>query len=252
MLPATRDLTAEDLLDLYDWPQGRWVRGLMAMSLDGAFVGPDGLSGSVSGPGDRAVFAACRALADTYLVGASTVRAEAYRPVRARPELAARRAGAGLRPAPTLAIVSASCTFDWSSAAWVHSDERPVLLTVEAADPVLRATAARMGCEVALVGDETVDLAEVLAALDERGLARVNCEGGPTLLGQVIAADLLDELALTLSPLLTHAEVPYAPGPTVLTRMRLATLAADDGFLFARYVRAAATEGDGGAVQQAG
>lgn len=237
LLPSYRDLTVDELVDLYDWPAEQWVRGLMAMTLDGAFVGPDGLSGSISGHGDQLVFSACRALSDVLLVGAGTVRAEGYRALRAKPEHAERRAERGQRPAPTLAVVSASCRFDWPNTSWVHSDERPVLLTVQAAEPGLRAAAATMGCDVAVVGDEVVDPAAALGALSDRGLTRVTCEGGPTLLGELVVADLLDELVLTLSPLLSHAEVPRSSGPTVLTRMRLALLAEDDGYLFTRYVR---------------
>ena len=74
----------------------------MIESADGA-AAVDGLSGGLSGPGDRAVFGVLRALADVILVGAGTAREEKYRPARVRPEWAGLRAG---RPAaPPIAVL---------------------------------------------------------------------------------------------------------------------------------------------------
>jgi len=235
----------EDLVSHYDWPGDTWVRACMVMSLDGHVVGPDGLSGSISSPADRRIFAAARALADAYLVGARTVRVEKYQPVRARPELREIRGSRGQRPAPRLVVVSSTCLFDWATASWVRSDEAPLVLTVETADPALRAEAARLGCEVVAVGEVSVQPADVVAELAARGLTRVTCEGGPGLLRQLVASDLLDEVDLTLAPVLTNAEASASPGPAVLGGMRLAQLLEEDGFLFARYVRDRARRGLG-------
>ena len=240
LLPDQRPVDDDELADIYDWPESTaepWVRGLMVVTLDGAFAGPDGLSGSISGPGDQDVFAASRALAHAYLVGATTIRAERYKAVHARPAVTALRAERGLQPAPTLAIVTATCRFDWANAGWVTSDERPVVLTTDRADPGLRAAAAKVGCDVVVAGGDQVDLGVALAELAARGLTRINCEGGPTLLGELIAADRLDKLALTVAPLVTHARIPHGPGAVVLTGFRLEALLEEDGFLFGRYVR---------------
>lgn len=240
LMPEARDLDDGDLIDLYDWPEDLdrpWVRGLMAMTLDGTFVGPDGVSGSVSGEADSQVFSASRALADVFLVGAQTVRAEGYKAVRARPSLAERRSARGQRPAPVLAVVSATCRFDWDDVQWVHSDERPLVITPPSSDPGLRQIASEMGAEVLVAEDEVVRPSDILDLLAERGLVRVNCEGGPSLLGELIGADLVDELALTLSPLTTHAHVPRMGERVVRNRMRLQLLCEDDGYLFTRYVR---------------
>ena len=75
----------DDLPDHYPWPdEGQWVRAMMVCTLDGAAAGPDGLSGSISGPADHAVFAAVRRFADVVLVGGGTVKAEGYGPMRAQ------------------------------------------------------------------------------------------------------------------------------------------------------------------------
>ena len=78
----------------------------MVMTLDGATVGPDGLSGSISGAADKRVFMETRRLADVVLVGAGTIRAERYRPMVAKPEWQDARADAGLAPAVQVVIVS--------------------------------------------------------------------------------------------------------------------------------------------------
>jgi riboflavin biosynthesis pyrimidine reductase len=228
----------DDLADAYDWPQDRWVRACMVMGLDGSIAGPDGLSGSISSPTDRAVLAAIRRFADVYLVGAGTVRAERYSAVRARPDASERRAAAGQAPAPTLAIVSATCRFDWDDATFTASDNRPIMLTVDRSDPADRAAAARW-CEVVVVGEERVEPQAALESLAERGLTRVTCEGGDALLAQMVRAGALDEVDLTLAPVVAASARPARTGSAVLSGMRLHQLLEDDGFLFARYMRGA-------------
>jgi riboflavin biosynthesis pyrimidine reductase len=209
----------------------------MVMGLDGSIAGPDGLSGSISSPTDRAVLSAVRRFADAYLVGAGTVRAERYSPVRAaQPEVVERRLAAGQEAVPTLAIVSATCRFDWQDASFTASDNRPIVLTVQSSDPADRAAAARW-CEVEVVGEERVEPGAALDALASRGLTRVTCEGGDSLLAEMVRAAALDEVDLTLAPVVAATARPARQGPAVLTGMRLHQLLEDDGFLFARYLR---------------
>ena len=237
LLPDVRDLDPAELVDAYPWPEGPWTRACMVMSVDGGIAGPDGVSGSLSSPTDRAVLSATRALADAYLVGARTVRAEGYRPVRARPELATRRSAAGQAPAPTLAIVSGGCRFDWGTSAFQRSEAAPIILTGDASSEADREAARRAGCEVVVLPGARVDPVEALAALRARGLRRVTVEGGPDLLAQVVDAGLLDEAALTISPRLVGASSRPWGGDPVLQAMQLAHVLEDEGFLFARYVR---------------
>ena len=85
-----------------------------------------------------------------------------------------------------------------------------------------------------------VDLSRALDLLAGRGMSRVLCEGGPSLLGAFIAGGLLDELCLTTAPLMVGgAAVRIATGPDdVLERMRRAhVLTDDDGYLYSRYTR---------------
>ncbi len=208
----------------------------MVMGLDGSIAGPDGRSGSISSATDRTVLAAIRRYADAYLVGAQTVRAERYSAVRAQPEVGQQRTASGQAAAPTLAVVSATCRFAWDDVAFTGSEIRPIILTVESSDPAARQTAAQW-CDVLVVGAERVEPGAALAALAERGLTRVTCEGGASLLADMIRSDTLDEIDLTLAPLVTGAPRPAGPASAVLHRMDMHQLLEDDGFLFARYLR---------------
>ena len=63
-------------------------------------------------------------------------------------------------------------------------------------------------------------------------------EGGPTLNGQLVAAGLLDELCLTVSPLLAGGDAkPILVGPALPPGpgWQIRSLCEQDGFLFLRY-----------------
>lgn len=239
VLPESRELDAGALVDAYDWPRPTWLRTCLVMSLDGCIAGPDGLSGSISSATDRAVLGAVRALADAYLVGAGTVRAEGYGAVARRADVQQRRRDRGQRPAPTLAIVSGSCRFDWAAAAFTASDQRPIILTADASDPADRRAASEAGCDVVVAGGQTVEVVAAVAALRARGLTRITAEGGPSLIDQLVRADLVDEVALTISPALVAGARGAATGAGVLTRLQLVQVISDDGFLFTRHTRLA-------------
>ena len=156
--------------------------------------------------------------------------------MRAQPEVGQRRKASGQAAAPTLAVVSATCRFDWDDVAFTDSEVRPIILTVERSDPEARQIASRW-CDVVVVGAQRVQPGAALTALAERGLTRVTCEGGASLLADMIRSDALDEIDLTLAPLVTGAPRPAGPGAAVLHRMDMHQLLEDDGFLFARYLR---------------
>ena len=230
---AELDLTA--LARAYAYPDGRWVRVNFVQSADGA-ASVDGLSGGLSSAGDKRVFGVLRVLADVIVAGSGTVKAENYKPARARPALAELRAG---RPAAApIAVVSQSLHLDLGSPLYTEAapDSRTMVITCASADPGRRAAAAKVA-DVLVAGKDTVDLGSALAMLAGRGLRRVLCEGGPHLFGDLDAAGLVDELCLSLSPTLA------GPGPdriitgnaTPARRMTLHQVIADESFLFCRY-----------------
>ncbi len=210
-------------------------------SLDGA-VESDGVSRGISSDADRRVFGFLRAHADAVMVGAGTLRKEAYGPPRVRAEMAdKRRASGAVGDHPTLVVVSAALKLDPKSSAFVDAAVRPVVVTVTDAPADQRAALAEVA-DLVTCGAGTVDLACAREALTERGLRHVLCEGGPHLFGALVAADLVDELCLTVSPLLAGAGagriVAGEERPDVPLAMDLAELIhADDGTLLTRYRR---------------
>lgn len=239
MARAGEPLDEGDLPGAYPWPDtGRWVRGMMLATLDGAVVGPDGRSGSLSSPLDRRVMAAVRRHCDAVLIGAGTFRAERYRPQQPTPQVRAEREARGLRPAPTLVLVSRSLDLPWGEDAFRESAVPPLVVTAGSCGPDALET-ARRHAEVVVLPGARVDVADLFGLLGERGLDRVVCEGGPHLLAEVARAGFLDELDLTLSPLLAGGgQIVLGDAGPVPERFRPVQVLVADGFLFTRYLRA--------------
>lgn len=231
-----------DPLEVYaDGPAGEGRPGVrlnMVASADGA-VSIDGRSGGLGGDADRAVFRALRSLADVILVGAGTVRAEGYGPPRLPDPLVAARRARGQEPLPRIAVVTRSCHLDWASPLFAEPTTRPLVVTVAHADPERLARAGEVA-DVVLAGADGVDLPRALALLGDRGARTVLCEGGPSLNGLLAAAGLVDELCLTLAPLVGGGDagrIVAGPALSPPPRMALASALEDDGYLFLRYRR---------------
>lgn len=242
LLPEQRPL--EDLLDLYDPGRSPSLRAGFVVTTDGG-VSWEGGSRGLQTPADAAVFSALRAVTDAVVVGAGTARSEGYGPVRHRTAGSAWRAARGLAAAP-LVLVSRSSDLDPGGRAFT-GDVRPIVLTCAAARPT---AALRAVADVVVAGDDHVDLAAGIAALHGRGLTRLLCEGGPSLLTALLRAGLVDELCLTLTPLLVGA------APTLLTEpllervhLELAHLVdGGGGTLLARYLVGRPPAGTTGSV----
>lgn len=217
------------------------LRANFVTSLDGA-AALEGHSEGLSSPADKAIFASLRGLCDVILVGAGTLRQEGYGPAEPRARRQARRRSMGLAPVPPIAVVTRSLQVDLDSPFFAEATVPPVVLTTEAAPPERRAEAARR-CDLVVVGRHSVDLRAALEALGRRGLVQVLCEGGPTLMGELMALDLVDELCLSLSPLVVGrsgslgllAGAPDSPAWPV--GMDLVQVLTDTQMLFLRYQR---------------
>ncbi|MFJ8937622.1 pyrimidine reductase family protein [Streptomyces sp. NPDC102365] len=243
---ADRDWSLDELAEAYAYPvdvagPGPWLRANMVSTLDGA-AQHEGRSQPISCAADMRIFGTLRGLADVVIVGAETVRQEGYRPARARDGFAARRAAAGQGPAPAIAVVSVSLDLDFSLPLFTSPLLPTLVLTGAAAAPDRIAAAEKAGARVVIAGDGTgVDPARAVRALADLGLYRLLTEGGPRLLGQLVAAGVLDELCLTVSPMLTAGDAQrIAGGPSVAvpSRFELTSLLEEAGFLFSRYRRA--------------
>jgi 5-amino-6-(5-phosphoribosylamino)uracil reductase len=243
---ADREWSLEELAAAYAYPEPGpdgprpWLRANMVATLDGA-AQHEGRSQPISSAADMRIFGTLRALADVVVVGAETVRREGYRPARARAEFAALRRAAGQAPAPAVAVVSAALDLDFSLPLFT-SPLVPTLVLTGAAAPADRVAAARKaGARVVVAGDGVgVDPVRLVQALADLGHTRLLTEGGPRLLGQLVAAEVLDELCLTVAPLLTAGDAQrIAGGPAIPVpqRFRLVSLLEEEGFLFSRYRR---------------
>ena len=251
LLPGLRDdLTDDDLDAAYawpDWPQARpWLRVNMVATADGSARAPGGLSDGISSPADKRVFGRLRAYADAVLVGAGTARAENYKAPRPKAGTEERRAAAGQTPVPAVVLVTRSLSLDLTGPLFTETLVPTVVVTTASSDESRRAVVARVA-DVVVAGDDTVDLPAALAALHERGLVRLHSEGGPHLLGDLAAAGVLDELLLTVSPLLAggsygdgtdiYRALAGAPLPDAPEAWTLHQLLEDGGSLFLSYRR---------------
>jgi hypothetical protein len=99
---------------------------------------------------------------------------------------------------------------------------RGYVITSAAADPG-RVRAAAGAPEVIVAGEEEVDLAQAMTQMSRLGLPRVLLEGGPSLLADAAAAGRVDELCLTISPVITAATPRISHGPPADLQLRLAT-----------------------------
>ncbi len=192
------DLDDAALADLYAFGKGPVLRANFVSTLDGAGTGPDHLTDSINTPADNRVFAVQRRLADAVVVGAGTARAEGYR--RAR-----RRDG----PGPTMVVVSNSGRVPDGIRERRSGDGEAILVTCAAAPADNLAAAPEvLGAEnVWVLGESEVDLTATVARLRSAGFAHLLAEGGPTLFSSLLAADLVDEVALTLVPTLVGGDL---------------------------------------------
>jgi riboflavin-specific deaminase-like protein len=231
-------LTDADLERIYDYPEQLdrpWVQVNFVSSADGA-VSVGERSDGLSSPADKRLFLLGRDLADVILVGAGTVITEDYR--GARPTQ--RRARIGRPGVAPIAVVSNACSIRPDSRLLTDTHVPPIVFTSAAAPRARRAALADAGAEIVLAGEHTVDLRAALGELGDRGLRRVDCEGGPQLFGGLLAEDLVDQLCLTVAPLLAGAGADrIVSGPPVdqPRGLRLASLLHEDGFCMLRYRR---------------
>jgi riboflavin biosynthesis pyrimidine reductase len=214
------------------------VRVNFVSSIDGAAT-DHGLSGGLSGHADKRVFDLLRRLSDVILVGAGTVRAEGYGAMRLDPTSVRLRRASGLTDQPVFAIVSGTLGLDPESAVFTDAPVKAIVVTVGTSSPIRKEAFSRVA-DVLVCGEEALDVNVMLDAFAKRGLRQVLCEGGPTLFGTLLEADRVDELCLTISPLLEagSAHRIVAGAPEKARRMTLHHVLVSDGTMMLRYLRA--------------
>ena len=212
-----------------------WLFANMVMTIDGG-TAIDGRSSSIGDEQDGVVFRTLRAVADVILVAAATARAERYKRPRLPEHLMAWRRARGMSDVPRIALVSTSLEFDLEP----FEEQPPIVITSESS-PQTRRRRLESATDVLLCGDERVDLASAVTSLRDSGFGLVLSEGGPTLNGQLAAADLVDEWCVTVAPMVVAGDSnrivtgpPISPDdrPFRLDRALVGTTS-----LFTRWVR---------------
>jgi riboflavin biosynthesis pyrimidine reductase len=224
-VPAEFDSGDSAIFDrLYGTPrQARhdrpWVGVCMITSLDGS-TAREGLSGGLGNDGDRAIFAALRRAADAILVGAATARAERYR--------------APHRDGQRIGVVTSTGSVDTSTDLFPSGSG--FLVMPEDGPP------APNGTDVVRAGLGRVDIGLALRRLGDvmAGPAFVQVEGGARLNASVLDAGCVDELNLSLAPMVvggTGNRLITGAAETEAHFEPAHIIADDDGYLFSRWVR---------------
>jgi riboflavin-specific deaminase-like protein len=174
----------------------------MVESVDGrAAIG--GHSHALGSETDTLLLGELRTLADAVLIGSGTLRAEGYGRLVGNPERVARREAAGRAPTPPAVLLSRSLDLPWDAGLFAAAGQPVLICTGSDADP------PDVAAPLELIRLADPSPAAALRELRGRGIRALLCEGGPTLNRALLAAGLVDELFLTLSPLLAgNAEAP--------------------------------------------
>jgi riboflavin biosynthesis pyrimidine reductase len=191
----------------------------MIASVDGR-AAVDGKSVGLGHPADRALLRELRTAADAVLVGTGTLRAEGYANLL-DPDQRARRCARGLPPTPLVCTVSRNLEVPRGVPLFAEADARVAIYT-EAAGSVRGAGA---DVHVHRFAPGQLGLSGVIDHLaTEYGVRAVLCEGGPTLLRRLVADALLDDLFLTVSPMLVAGDAPAPLSGPVLHPVRRLSL----------------------------
>jgi riboflavin-specific deaminase-like protein len=182
----------------------------MIETVDGR-VAVDGRSAALGDESDLEMLLELRTMADAVLIGTGTLRAEGYDRLVRSEERRSRRRAAGLAEDPLAVLLSRRFNVPWEAGLFQAADQ-PVLIYsgVDGEPPDVPAPV-----EVVRLVDPSP--AAAFADLRARGVRALLCEGGPTLHGGLHAAGLVDELFVTVAPLLTGDEEE----PTMIAGGRL-------------------------------
>ena len=166
-----------------------------ALTLDGHAT-ISGRSGAIGSEADTAMLVGLRTRVDAVMIGAGTMRAERYGRVIGDPAKRRRRERDGLSQDPLVVIVSGRLDLPWDAPLFTEGHGSCLICTSSDEDPPETPTPVQV-----LRQPDGVDLAALLAQLrEDHGVRALLCEGGPRLHGQLIEADLADELFVTHAP----------------------------------------------------
>ncbi|ANE04178.1 pyrimidine reductase family protein [Corynebacterium crudilactis] len=211
-------------------------RTIVVTALNGSTT-INGTSGQLGNATDTELLLALRRWSDVVLVGSGTIKAENYGGVQLSPEIQRERIAQGQEAVPPIAVMSGSLNFDVNTRFFQEPDVKPIIITdntdADKQQPLVEA-GARIVVVEELTAEGSVD------KLRSLGFARIDCEGGANMYGQMLAADLIDVWHHTIDPMLSGSvERPTVKGGDgTPRRFVLEHVAADeDSTLFLRYKR---------------
>ncbi|MGP4016856.1 dihydrofolate reductase family protein [Saccharopolyspora sp. 5N708] len=231
-------LDDQQLERLYTYPdKRRWLAVNYVSSADGA-VEVGGRARQLSNPPDQKVLKLGSDLADILLVGATTAMVEEFRGAHPDESTLERRRRHGLRDILPTAVVTTGRSLPADAPVITEAATPTIVITCTAAPVKKQKTWEAAGAELLIVGEDTVDLAAAIEALTDRGLRWIDCEGGPHLFGGLLAAGVVDELRLTISPLLVsgmHERIATGIALEPID-LELASVLAEDDAMLIRYL----------------
>jgi len=233
------ELDETALSHLYAAPRtaAGWLRANSAMTVDGAVTGADGRSGTINTPADHVVFELLRAVSDAVIVGAGTVRDEGYSALSVSETLTSTRAASGA--APDLPLVVVSGRGEVPTRLRDATPGRVLLATTSSADGVDEARDLLGEGQVLVCGRAHVEPRRLIDQLHARGLTQLLTEGGPSLLTSLLQVGVVDELCLSLTPLVVGGDGHRITRGGALTGGFTPRLLLEhDGTLMGRWVRA--------------
>ncbi len=177
---------------------------MLAISLDGRLAPPEGGAAQLGGAGDRRQLEEALAWADTVLMGARTLRVHRTSCLIHAADLLQQRQKRGLPPQPPVVVWSRKGEFRRDLPFFQQPFDRWLLRTASRTTPLPAAS----GFSTVLPFE---DWPTTLAQLGALGRQRIAVLGGAELAGSLVAAGALDELQLTICPVLLGGEHLWLP-----------------------------------------
>ncbi|MFC0581343.1 dihydrofolate reductase family protein [Micrococcoides hystricis] len=241
-IKALDSFSDNQLLEHYTFPDRRWCRFNFVSSADGAAT-VRGHSSGLGSDADKRLLQVLRWNADVLLLGSGTIMAEEYVGSLISDAGVQWRRERGLSPHPAIAVLTTTASIAHEYPQFFDKSPVPpmVFTTTQAAEEDL---AALEGKAVVHQG-QTPQLSphKVLSTIEKAGHRAIHSEGGPSIFARFVAADVVDQLCLTFSPMLVGSgprriadagDHPFTHGPR---NLRLDSILQADDMLFLSYRR---------------
>ncbi len=216
-----------------------WISLILATSLDGKLSAHRGARPGFPSKADGRHLEEKVSLADAVLLGAGTVRAYSTAFLVQDPSLLAQRIARGQRTQPLTILTTRTLDLDPEWTFFRQPMERMILTGL--ATPEQQARFSPLAQLLVCGGPEGVDFAQALELIHAQGIQHLALLGGGQIVAQFLALGLVDELWLTLCPVvIAGTDAPSLAEGQLLpewTRARLVDLTqvADELFLHYRF-----------------